>query len=88
MIHFGSFTMAEIDLEQTTMAKGSEIRAYVPVNLKRVVKAIAGLKNTGRDWTISDCVIEALEVWLELPEQQELIKRHSLRLTDEPESKE
>lgn len=60
------------------VAKPSEIRAYVKPELKRTIKAIAGLKNSGRDWTISDCVVEALEKWLELPENQELIKKHRL----------
>jgi hypothetical protein len=56
----------------------SEIRVSVPSDLKRLVKSLAGLKNSGRDWTLSDCVIEALELWLNQPEQQELIKRHNL----------
>jgi hypothetical protein len=60
------------------VSKPSEIRAYVRPELKRLIKAIAGLKNTNRDWTISDCVIEALELWLQQPEQQELIRKHSL----------
>ena len=46
-------------------------------------EAIAGLKNSGRDWTMSDCVVDALEKWLELPENQELIKKHSLQTSDD-----
>jgi|GEM_PF-2192960 len=60
------------------VVKPSEIRAYVKPELKRTIKAIAGLKNSDRDWTISDCVVDALEKWLELPENQELIKKHRL----------
>ena len=65
-----------------TVAKPTEIRAYVRPELKRMVKAIAGLKNSNRDWTISDCVVEALEDWLQKPEIQEIIKRH--RLDEQP----
>ncbi len=80
--------MAEV-VEIAVVAKPSEIRAYVRPELKRLVKAIAGLKNTGRDWTISDCVNEALEDWLKKPENQDLIKRHNLSsdFESEPDSK-
>jgi hypothetical protein len=69
--------------EVITVAKPSEIRAYVRPNLKRLIKAMAGLKNTGRDWTISDCVVEALEDWIQKPENQELIKQHNLEIDSE-----
>ena len=65
------------------VVKPSEIRAYVKPEMKRTIKAIAGLKNSGRDWTMSDCVVDALERWLELPENQELIKKHSLQTSDD-----
>jgi hypothetical protein len=61
-----------------------EIRAYPPKVLKQLVKAIAGLKNGGRDWTISDITTEALVEWLHKPENLELIERHNLKdLLDE-----
>lgn len=60
------------------VAKSTEIRAYVNPEFKRLIKAIAGLKNTTKDWTISDVVVEALEDWLQKPENQELIERHRL----------
>lgn len=60
------------------VAKREEIRAYVEPELKRTIKAIAGLKNGGRDWSISDVVSEALEDWLKKPENAEIIKRHKL----------
>jgi hypothetical protein len=60
------------------VAKREEIRAYVEPELKRTIKAIAGLKNSGRDWSISDVVTEALEDWLKKPENAELVKRHKL----------
>lgn len=65
--------------ENIDVAKNTdEIRAYVSPDLKRKIKAIAGLKNSGRDWTMSDIVSEALEDWLQKPENAELIKRHQL----------
>jgi hypothetical protein len=61
-----------------------EIRAYPPKVLKQLVKAIAGLKNGGRDWTISDITTEALVEWLHKSENLELIERHNLKeLLDE-----
>jgi len=74
--------MAGVTDTVVILAKPSEVRAYVRPELKRLIKALAGLKNSGKDWTISDCVVDALEKWLELPEQQELIKRHNLSLED------
>lgn len=61
-----------------------ELRAYPPKVLKQLVKAIAGLKNGGQDWTISDIATEALVDWLHKPENLELIKHHNLQnLLDE-----
>jgi len=34
----------------------------------------------GRDWTISDCVVEALEDWLKKPENQALIGKYRLKV--------
>jgi hypothetical protein len=70
-------------IDLSTVAKPSEIRAYVRPELKRLLKAVAGLKNTGKDWTISDCVVEAIEDWLKKPENQELIQRHNLDVEEE-----
>ena len=64
--------------QMADVAKREEIRAYVTPELKRKVKAIAGLKNSGRDWSISDVVTEALEEWLQKPENAEIVKRHKL----------
>ena len=55
-----------------------EFRVYIPGKLKRKIKAIAGLKNGGRDWSMSDIATEALEDWLNKPENVELAKRHKL----------
>ena len=55
-----------------------ELRAYVAPDLKRRIKAIVGLKNSGRDWTMSDIVAESLEDWLTKPENLALTKKHKL----------
>ncbi len=65
------------------VAKNEEIRAYVPARLKRLVKAMSGLKNGQRDWTMSDIVAEALEDWLKKPENQAIIERHRLDETED-----
>lgn len=64
-----------IDVAKNT----DEIRAYPPKVLKQLVKAIAGLKNGGRDWTISDITTEALADWLHKPENLAIIERHNLK---------
>lgn len=74
-------------IDLATVAKPSEIRAYVRPELKRLLKALAGLKNTGKDWTMSDCVTEAIEDWLLKPENQELIARHNLSVEPNAEPK-
>ena len=58
--------------------KPTEIRVSMSFELKRLIKALAGLRNTGRDWTMCECVTEAIEDWIKKPENQELIKKHSL----------
>jgi len=78
--------MAEVNSKVASIdvAKNTDgIRTYVSPDLKRRIKAIVGLKNSGKDWTMSDIVAEALEDWLKKSENAELIKRHKL---DEIES--
>lgn len=60
------------------MAKKKEFRVYVTQDLDRVVRALAAIKNGDRDWSLSDVAQQALENWVQLPENQELIERHSL----------
>jgi hypothetical protein len=55
-----------------------EFRVYIPGKLKRIIKTMAGLKNSGRDWTMGDIATEALEDWLKKTENAELVKRHKL----------
>jgi len=80
--------MAEIIKEKVLIVNVArnteELRAYPPKVLKQLVKAITGLKNGGRDWTLSDITTEALVDWLHKPENLELIKHHNLQnLLDE-----
>jgi len=60
------------------VAKKKEFRGYVNQDLDRLVRALAAIKNGDRDWSISDVLQDALENWVNLPENQELIKKHSL----------
>ena len=60
------------------VVKPTEIRASMTPELKRLMKALAGLRNTGREWTMSECVSEAIYDWIKKPENQELIKKHHL----------
>ena len=76
-----TYTIADVNKRVVLIdvAKNTdEIRAYVSLDLKRRIKAIVGLKNSGRDWTMSDIVAEALEDWLQKPENLALTKRHKL----------
>ena len=60
------------------MAEKKQFRAQIPPDIDFLVKAIAPLKNAGRDWSVGDIATEALREWLLKPENRELIKAHSL----------
>ena len=60
------------------MAAKKEFRGYIPADLNKLIRAITALKNGGRDWSLSDVLTEALEDWLQKPENQALIKKHNL----------
>jgi len=60
------------------VAKKKEFRGYITQDLDKLVRALAAIKNGDRDWSISDVLQDALENWVDLPENQELIKKHSL----------
>jgi hypothetical protein len=51
---------------------------YVPSELNKLIRAVAAIKNGDRDWSLSDVLTEALQDWLNKPENQELIERHNL----------
>lgn len=54
--------------------KRPELRIYLDSDLDKLVKTIA----TIRDESISAVVAEALELWLQQPQQQEIIEKHRL----------
>jgi hypothetical protein len=55
-----------------------QFRAQVPQDIDFLIRAIAPLKNAGKDWTLSDVVVEALTEWLRKPENRELVEAHNL----------
>ncbi|MEH1786292.1 hypothetical protein [Nostoc sp.] len=56
------------------MSEKKELRGYVSPELNRLFRAVVALK----DKNLSDRIAEALEDWLNKPENQELIKKHNL----------
>jgi hypothetical protein len=58
--------------------KTIQFRAQIPLDLDFLIRAIAPFKNAGRDWTLSDIVVEALTEWLRKPENRELVDQHQL----------
>jgi len=60
------------------MADKKEFRGYVPAELNKLIRAVTALKNGDRDWSLSDVLTEALQEWLEKPENQALIDKHNL----------
>lgn len=52
-----------------------EFRGQIPEELNKLIRTVAALK----DENLSDILVEALEKWLELPENQEVILRHNLK---------
>ncbi|MBC1235736.1 hypothetical protein [Nostoc sp. 2RC] len=57
------------------MSEKKELRGYVSPELNRLFRAVVALK----DKNLSDTIAEALEDWLNKPENQEIIKRHNLK---------
>lgn len=63
------------------MAKANnkvQFRAQIPAHLDFLVRVIAPLMNSGKDWNLSDITEQALIDWLNKPENAKLIKRHKL----------
>jgi hypothetical protein len=54
--------------------KRPELRIYLDSDLDKLVKTIA----TIREESISAVVAEALELWLQQPQQREIIEKHRL----------
>lgn len=57
-----------------TMSDKKELRGYVPSETSKLFRALAVLK----DINLSDALTEAVENWLQKPENQEIIKKHNL----------
>lgn len=65
----------------TVPPKKTEMRAYVPISIDQLFRAVIEKKNDEdqlRRWTLSDGVTEALVDWLNKPENQAVIQRHQL----------
>lgn len=58
--------------------KSVQFRAQLPPDIDFLVRAIVPFKNSGKDWTLSDVVVEALTEWLQKPENCELVESHNL----------
>lgn len=58
--------------------KPVQFRAQVPRDVDFLVRALVPLKNTGKDWSLSDVATEALVDWLKKPENRQLIEEHNL----------
>lgn len=58
--------------------KTVQFRAQVPQDIDFLIRAIAPFKNAGKDWTLSDIVVEALSEWLQKPENRELVESHNI----------
>ena len=56
-----------------------QIRVYIPEETDRLLKAIAGIK----DSSVNAIVNEAIDSWLNEAEQQEIIKKFNLDKLDE-----
>jgi hypothetical protein len=61
------------------MADKKEFRGYVPSDLNKLVRAVAALKDDQKDWSLSDVLTEALEDWVNKPENKALINKYNLQ---------
>lgn len=59
-------------------SKPLQFRAQVPRDVDFLIRAITPLKNSGKDWSLSDVTTEALQDWLRKPENRRLIRTHNL----------
>lgn len=58
--------------------KSVQFRAQVRPDVDFLVRAIIPLKNSGKDWSVSDVANEALIEWLQKPENRHLVESHNL----------
>lgn len=59
--------------------KKPEVRVYLEEDVDRLIKTLAAL----RDSSMNALINEAIELWLNQPEQRETIDRHRLEEIDE-----
>ncbi|MDZ7960962.1 MAG: hypothetical protein RMY34_24295 [Aulosira sp. DedQUE10] len=57
------------------MSEKKELRGYISPELSRLFRAVVALKDTN----LSDAIAEAVNDWLNKPENEEIIKRHNLK---------
>jgi glycosyltransferase involved in cell wall biosynthesis len=60
------------------MSEKKELRGYVSADTNRLFRAVVALKDTN----LSDALAEAVEEWLNKPENREIIQRHNLKLEE------
>ena len=63
-------------------SQNQPLRIYVDSQTVRLLKAVAGLK----DASVNSLVNEAIEAWLNLPDQQQLIEKHNLDEIEDSDS--
>ena len=54
--------------------KKPELRVYLEPDLDKLIRLLAAL----HDRTLSNVVTDALERWVQLPENQQLVEKHNL----------
>lgn len=55
-----------------------ELRVYIEPDLDKLIRLLAAL----HERTLSDVVTDALERWVDLPENQDFIEKHNLDKLD------
>lgn len=65
-------------MSSTKQPPKSEFRARIPSDQFRLIRAIAPLLNSGKDWSYGDIAEEAIADWLKKPKVKALIKKHRL----------
>ena len=72
--------ISDCDHQSLEMAakKKPELRVYIESDLDKLIRLLAAL----HEKTLSTVVTNALEHWVDLPENQELIEKHNLDKLD------
>ncbi|PZV10943.1 MAG: hypothetical protein DCF22_15500 [Leptolyngbya sp.] len=75
---FPHASMGSCFCDPMAQVKPVQFRAQVPRDVDFLVRALVPLKNTGKDWSLSDVATEALVDWLKKSENRQLIEEHNL----------